>query len=326
MNRAEKDNELITKFVFNLATTEEEKDVLEWLDNDKSRYLMLDRLLQARKVPVSIQESISADSSLLYVMDKIQRRRKVKLYMSIAAIFIGLLAIASGVLFVDNVTQVEWKTVSTEKGELKNVVLADGTKVLLAPASKLNYQVAFTSEKREVELEGEAYFEVMHNEKHQFVVHTTNADIIVLGTIFNVNAYRDNSNMSTVLVNGKVKMQFFDSNKKEIGNCTLFPSQKAAFNKQGGKFSVHKVDLNHELAWRDRRLSFKNENFTDVMKSLERFYNINVIFESKKLPTKRFTGEFNEESLKDILEIYKEWTRFQYKIVDNKVYIKTEPM
>jgi ferric-dicitrate binding protein FerR (iron transport regulator) len=326
MKRVEKDNELITRFVFNHTSSEEDKEILEWLDEDKSRYIMLDRLLRSKSTPENAEESISVNSSLAYVTGKINRRRKAKLYIRVAAVFIGLIAIASGLLFVDNAREVEWKTVSSAKGELKNIVLADGTKVLLAPASKLTYQVSFTSDKREVKLEGEAYFEVKHDNDHQFIVHTTNADIEVLGTIFNVNAYSNSNSISTVLVNGKVKLEFLDSKRAKIGDCILFPSQKAIYNKKNGKYSVHKVDLKHELAWRDRRLSFKNDNFIEVMESLERFYNVDIIFESKRLPTKRFTGEFEHETITDFLETYKEWTKFQYKIKGDKIYIKTGPM
>ena len=326
MNNVEKDNELITKFVFNLTTQEEDKMVLDWLDKDKSRYELLDRLLQAKDIPAKIEKSIAVSSSLTYVMDKIHNRRRYRLYMRIAAVFIGLLAIGSAIIFFDTAKGVEWKTISSAKGELKNIVLADGTKILLAPASQLHYPVSFTSDKREVDLDGEAYFEVKHDNEHQFIVHTINADIEVLGTIFNVKAYSDSYSSSTVLVNGKVKLQFKDSNRERGDDCVLFPSQKAVYDRRNEKFSVHKVNLKHELAWRDRRLSFKNDNFTDVMKSIERFYNVNIIFQSNKFPAKRFTGEFKEESLNDVLEIYKEWTKFHYKIEDDNVYIKTEPM
>ena len=210
MLRKEPDNENLIKFLFDKVNEEEEKQLLDWLNEDKSRYGILERLLLAANIPDEIKGTLPVESSLTYVISKVAKRKRYRLALHIAAVFIGFMVIVSGIYLLNKDKQVEWKTVSSAKGEKKNIALADGTNILLAPGSKLIYPETFDAEIRQVKLEGEAYFEVKHEPDRRFVVHTTKADIIVLGTTFNVNSYYDNGKISTVLINGKVRMRFKD--------------------------------------------------------------------------------------------------------------------
>ena len=321
MLRKEADNESLIKFLFDSVNEEEERQLLDWLNEDKSRYGLLERLLLAGNIPDEIKEAIPVESSLTYVISKVSKRKRYRLILHVAAVFIGFIVVVSGIYLLNKEDKAEWKTVSSVKGEKKDIVLADGTNILLAPDSRLSYPEAFDSDIREVKLEGEAYFEVRHEAKRHFVVHTTNADVIVLGTIFNINAYNDDSKMSTVLVNGKVKMRFRRSNEKESSSCILFPSQKVVYDMNKGSFSVHKVNLRHELAWMNNCLYFNNESLMTTIKKIERFYNVDIEL-SGKLPAKRVTGEFDGETLKNVLNTLQEWTTFSYQIKNNKVLIK----
>jgi len=321
-NNIEADNELLTKFIFNLTTGEENKLVYEWLGDDKERYEKLDRLLLAVDVPDEIEKKISGDEALKFMQKRISRKKQHLILWRLAAIFVGMIFLVSGIYFVQKASEPQWQTISSLKGEKRSVDLADGTKVLLAPDSKFTYPLSFKKDIREVKLEGEAYFEVKHESKRRFIVHTANADIEVLGTTFNVNAYEDDNNVSTVLVNGKVKLYFKRSDDEKALECLLFPSQKAVYNKKTNAYSIRKVDLRHELAWRDNRLSFNNESLYHALKQIERFYNVDIVI-SGKLPAKKITGEFEHEPIEEVLETMQEWTTFKYEIKKDKVFIKS---
>lgn len=188
-------------------------------------------------------------------------------------------------------TAVAYNTLSTPRGGQFQVVLPDGTKVWLNAASAIRYPTFFSGAERLVELTGEAYFEVARNADMPFRVkiNTTNT-IEVLGTSFNVNAYTEESYISTTLLEGAVRVS---SGGKKV---TLKPGQQAqSFADQPLVKVLEHADISKAVAWKNGLFNFQDAGLQEVMRQLSRWYDIEVIYE-KGIPDLEFIGEI-ERSL-----------------------------
>jgi len=177
-------------------------------------------------------------------------------------------------------------TISTPTGGQYQVVLSDGSKVWLNAASSLRFPAVFKGKTREVEITGEAYFEVAKNAAMPFLVKTGRTVIEVLGTNFNVMAYRDESFIKTTLLEGSVKVR--------SGNSINFlkPGQQALLNAQGQTKIIEDVDVDDETAWKNGLFQFKDAGIEAVMRQIERWYNVTISYEGK-IPVKQFTGRIS---------------------------------
>jgi hypothetical protein len=172
--------------------------------------------------------------------------------------------------------KVLYNTLSTAKGESYATVLSDGTQVWLNSLSSIRYPVTFTGDMRQVEITGEAYFEVAHNSAMPFVVKVNDFQIQVLGTHFNINSYTDEPAMKTTLLQGKVRVRSSTTNDELI----LAPGEQALMNKQTQAISKAKeVDVDAEVAWRFGLFQFNNADLKTVMRQLERWYDVQVSYE-----------------------------------------------
>lgn len=158
---------------------------------------------------------------------------------------------------------------STPKGGQYQVTLSDGTKVWMNASSKLIYPNAFRGTKREVELEGEAYFEVVENKEKPFIVKTASETVEVLGTHFNVSAYQDEITSSVALLEGSVKVVLPNDFEKLI-----HPGQQAIT--QGFQMSVQEINTEEVVAWKNGEFMFNNEKLESVMRKLARWYDLEI--------------------------------------------------
>lgn len=202
------------------------------------------------------------------------------------------------------------------------IVLEDNTKVWLNSESQLKYPVAFVKGKtREVELlYGEAYFEVSPSTNHngdKFKVHTQQQTIEVLGTQFNVKAYKENKEIYTTLAEGKVKVEIDGITKM------LKPSEQTTYNKTTKSINVTTVDVSYETAWRTGYFNFTNKAFVEVAEVLARWYNIEFHFENITLEQFKINGVISkDQNVEYFLFTLKNIENINYKIKDNHIYIK----
>ena len=204
------------------------------------------------------------------------------------------------------------------------VQLSDGTKIFLNSDSKLKYPVTFNEgEARKVELiYGEAYFEVSPSSKHSgdsFKVFTKNQEVHVLGTHFNVKAYKEERLISTTLIEGKVKVN------NGLNAVLLAPNQKAIVSNETKFIEVLNVDISHEVAWIKGLFSFNEAPLEEIMQTLSRRYNVEVIFESEAIKKYKFTGILETKTaLKEILKFFESISDgdLKFTITDNIVMIK----
>ena len=186
-------------------------------------------------------------------------------------------------------------------GSQTKVVLPDGSVVCLNSGSVLKYDPAFVRNKnREVYLVGEGYFEVHKNTEKPFIVHTEDLNIKVLGTVFNIRAYKEEPNIEVALVEGKVNVF---SQSEEKGNIVLRPNQRAVYDKKTRVLFSDAVDAEAKALWTTGRLSFVNESLADIMKDVERRYNVHIIIEAESMKTEIFSGSISSKlSLDEILD------------------------
>ncbi|MGK2864132.1 MAG: FecR family protein [Chitinophagaceae bacterium] len=233
----------------------------------------------------------------------------------------------------------------TQNGTRTRSLLHDGTTVWLNAGSKLSYDNDFSGSTREVSLEGEAFFDVVKQPNRPFIVHTSGIDIRVLGTEFNVKSYPDDKNVETTLYKGAVQVfRHEDSLSKAIH---MAPNQKLIVSKQAANpslklseerksfagevntslFTITHIDstktdsARFETAWLYSRLEFRRDNFEELAKKLERWYNVNIIFKDDKVKKLNFNGSFEKETVDQAFNYLKQTILFNYKIEGHEIYV-----
>jgi ferric-dicitrate binding protein FerR (iron transport regulator) len=245
----------------------------------------------------------------------------------------------SGIEATDEVTAKETQ-VQTRMGTRTNLVLPDGTSVWLNAGSVLTYPASFNAPNREVNLDGEAFFDVVKDQKHPFIVHTSTMNIRVLGTSFDVKAYAKDKEMETTLIRGAVEITRKDAS--DAARILLKPNEKLIFHTSDIKSGMVPIsrqvpEVNHlevttlqpyktkddlvETAWVHNRLEFRGDSFEELSLKLERWYNVQIRFSSEELKTYRFYGSFEKETIVQALDDLKMTAKFNYKINGNDIQI-----
>lgn len=186
--------------------------------------------------------------------------------------------------------EVIYNTLATARGETYSLTLADGSVVSLNAASSIRFPVAFNGPKRIVEITGEAYFKVAKNARQPFIVHTSQMDVLAVGTAFNVNVYNDEEAPATTLVEGVVKV----STAGEAQVKMLYPAQQARLEKQNLLVNT-RVNVEEVTAWKNGLFHFESADLKTILKELARWYDIEVVYEGK-VSTEKFYSIMNRNS------------------------------
>lgn len=207
-----------------------------------------------------------------------------------------------------------FNTVTTPKGGQYQVVLSDGTKVWLNSASSIHFPNRFSTKMREVQITGEVYFEVAEDAKRPFKVLTNGLTIQVLGTHFNVMAYKDEPTLKVTLLQGAVKV--IKENKKIV----LSPGQQAQLNQTGRMKKVGGVDLQGVIAWKNNYFWFNDADIQAVMRQLSRWYNVDVVIKGN-IP-QHFEGLVSRNvNISKVFKALQATTHLQFKIQNDKVIV-----
>ena len=192
---------------------------------------------------------------------------------------------------------IQYNTVSTPRGGQYQLVLADGSKVWLNAESSIRFPTSFTGQERNVEITGEVYFEVAHNASKPFIVRANEVEIKVLGTSLNVNAYEDEGEIKTTLLEGSVKIN------KEKQSIIIKPGEQVLARKGTGLTVKDGVDVEAVVAWKDGYFQFENLSIKEIMWQLSRWYNVDVIYEGK-VPAGHYVGKPSRDlNLSEILKV-----------------------
>jgi transmembrane sensor len=204
-------------------------------------------------------------------------------------------------------------TLTTPKGGQYCVTLSDGTKVWLNAASSLSYPATFSGKERRVELVGEAYFEVHHDASQPFIVSTRGQQIRVLGTSFNVNAYQDDNKTVTTLVNGRVQLSR-DGNDEAP---QLHPGEQSVL--AGAGFEIAKVDASLFVAWKDGQFRFKATPLIEVMRQVERWYNLDIDYTGIPTDIQIHASISKDKKLSTVLHALEKITDLKFDIKGRSV-------
>ena len=206
--------------------------------------------------------------------------------------------------------------VKADKGDKATIELPDGTNVVLNSASQLSYLNNFGENGRRVQLNGEAYFKVAHDEKRAFIVQVGDLEVKVLGTSFNVSAYEDAKDVTVVLLEGKVGVY-----AQKISHI-MKPGDKIEYNKATHKITATQVHPNDYIEWTKGNMYFEKESLENIMKTLSRIYDVEIRFDSNKLPNEYFTGTIPGGGIQNALNILMLTSPFYYEMDGSVIVLK----
>lgn len=218
--------------------------------------------------------------------------------------------------------EIAYNYLTIPRGGQFQVILEDGTQVWLNSDSKIKYPKTFINgATREIELlYGEAYFEVSPSSKHNgdsFKVISSQQEVEVLGTVFNLRAYEDETYIYTTLIEGKVVV------KNGLTTEILKPNEQIALNVQNSTISMAIVDVYNVASWRNGIFSFKEKPLEEIMKTLSRWYDVDIIFENPVFQKMKFNGVLNKnQNIETILSIIKSTNNINYEVNNDRVIIK----
>lgn len=251
-------------------------------------------------------ETDSSETNFKYIPIK-------RFYRIVAAASILLAITFSGAYYLGtNNTSKQATTLSYSSltGKSK-VILPDGTEVWLHSNTTLSYNSNFTSNTREVTMNGEAYFSVTHDAKKPFIVHSNDASVTVHGTKFNVNSYEDSQNVLVSLYEGSVSMQAANN------NVMLKPGQEGHFDKLYNTLDVKEGDVEFAKSWTNDQLRFENKNLRYVCRYLSKWYSVDIDIDSAIGDNQSYTFTVRNENLEEIVRIMSRINSISYQF-DNK--------
>lgn len=318
---------LIEKLFKRQLTSQQAEELDEWLDHPEANE-GFDDMCHTLCVNTPTAANDTVESAMLTnIMANIdntvveQKPQRFNFY-KIAAI--GLLLVTLGMggyvyntrsAMADRVAEVVENKV--EKGKKAQLTLPDGTRVWLNSYSSLTYNGAYNMDERVVKLSGEAYFEVAKNKDKPFIVDCGGVNVEALGTTFNVKAYPTDSTLTTTLMEGRVRV----SDKKS--GIILEPNQQLIYNKKSNTFAVAQVDnLNEADFWKKNILYFNATTLADIAKTIERMYDVKIVFSSNDLAEATFSGTIRNNSLENVFHVISLTYPLTYEVHDNTIYLR----
>jgi transmembrane sensor len=213
-----------------------------------------------------------------------------------------------------NSREIVYNTISTPKGGQYQLELPDGSKVWLNATSSIHFPTSFTGTARRIEITGEAYFEIAKNPNMPFIVSVNNSEVQVVGTHFNINAYNDEDNVKTTLLEGSVR---FVSD----GNINILkPGQQAQYAKDGVTKVVNNVDVDEVVAWKNGMFDFENAGIETVMRQLSRWYDVEIEYKGKT--DDLFIAEMHRDiKLSDALKALELTGKVKFDIEGKKIIV-----
>lgn len=206
-------------------------------------------------------------------------------------------------------------TLSTSRGETYQLRLPDGSQIWLNAASSLTYHTNLKhAGKRKVYLDGEAYFEIAKDKSTPFMVETSNQTVEVLGTHFNINSYLNERSANTTLLEGSVKIS-----TKSGFNGILNPGEQGVV--ANGRLSIEPVDSRLSIAWKNNKFMFESASIQEVMRMIERWYNVEVVYEGD-IPENKFGGSVSRfDNVSKVLQILASTKKVNFRIEERRIYV-----
>lgn len=299
------DKEILQRYVEGNVTPEEIITVVDWLDEDESHVREFMALHKLNDISLLNQPVGLADT------------QKKKKSFSLRQIGYELAKIAAVVLLFWGGTKlfetnpeedtITYQTLFVPAGQRAELILPDSTRVWVNARSKLVYPVNFGKGTRQVELNGEAYFDVIHNEQQPFVVKTSQMDIQVLGTEFNVTAYSSSSDFEVSLLRGSIEL----SSPRLSSNYRV--KERENVRLQDNKLIINTIADYDYFRWKEGLICFNNESVSTIIEKLRLYYDINIEVHNHKFLSSRYTGKFrSKDGIEQVLKVLQIEHKFTY--------------
>ncbi|MDR2914608.1 MAG: FecR family protein [Tannerella sp.] len=315
------DRDLLYRFFEGHASVEEMKAVKEWVDVSEENNKQFRRERKLFNAMILVEHS--KQPGILYTKENKKGNGFIREVLKIASVVVITAGITISLLLMNSdksEVNAAMQTVTVPAGQRVNLSLPDGSNIWLNAGSQLQYPISFMEDKREVILDGEAYFEVAHNEKCPFIVRTHVMDIEVLGTTFNVDASLCRNTFEASLIEGKINVK---SPHDENVSMILLPDHKVIL--MDGELVAEQIDNYDIYRWKEGLYCFKSKAFADIIKDLERYYDIRIIIDGTTIENVKITGKFRiSDGLDYALNVLKNDVSFTYyrDINSEVIYIK----
>lgn len=326
-------NDIIRKYLQGNASEEEKQVLLDWLKaseaNKRSYSDIRDQWLDSGAAPVAdpdyVKQAFARFTAEIDKHDRKQQQMRLSYIIKVAASVAILLVCSLGSYFAGQkqlfhsspAEQLVMNRVIMGKGSKGPVTLPDGTIAWLNADSKLIYPEHFQPGKRQVQLEGEGYFEVVRDEKSPFLVETDGMVVNVLGTHFNVKNYENEKTVETTLLSGKVEV-FLPGLDKSI---VLRPNQRISCDKQSGAYKLGEVDAADYIIWIGDKLVCTNEKLSVVLHRMKHWYNLDIECKKGVPLNQRLSLTIRKESPEEILKLLTLISPIRYTIEGKKIII-----
>ena len=323
--------QLIEKYLSGSISSDEYRDLSEWIEQDRElnhwwerKFIETEGLLDF-KTSEKMFTKIRHKTFRYEVTDKKQLEQntfnKNKIVLNLIK-WVAIICIPIGICFsyllINDFVNKEQVPliVKTERGEKSTIILPDGTNVILNSSSRLKYSNDYGKKNRSVDLEGEAYFDVTRDTKKEFIVHTNNLDIKVIGTSFNISSYTDTKDITIVLLKGKVKIQ-----SAEL-SYIMSPGEKINYNKNTKKIIKEDVFPTDYITWTKGDLYFEKESLENIIKTISRVYNVDVQYNAMDVKDVVFSGTIPKCEIKDAMNMITSASSFTYQMTDSIIRLK----
>lgn len=326
-------NDIILKYLQGNASEEEKRVLLDWLKaseaNKRAYSEIRDQWLDSGSSPVAnpeyVKQAFARFTAEIDKHDRKQQQMRLSYFIKVAASVAILLVCSVGSYFAgqkqfshsSSAEQLVINRVIMGKESKGPVTLPDGTIAWLNANSKLIYPEHFHPGKRQVQLEGEGYFEVVRDEKAPFLVETDGMVVNVLGTHFNVKNYENKETVETTLLSGKVEV-FLPGLDKSI---VLKPNQRISCDKQSGAYKLAEVDAADYIIWIGDKLVCTNEKLSVVLHKMKHWYNLDIECKNGVPLNQRLSLTIRKESPEEILKLLTLISPIRYTIEGEKIII-----
>ena len=321
--------DIIIRYLENRCSEEDFVLINEWMkesDENAGELFRMEEIYQLGKFPFEEENLVVRAERRLGRRLKRENQKKQEVFklrsvLRYAAAIVGVMVLAAGLAYWFR-NKAELVVASAAHGQVREMLLPDGTKVWLNQSSVLKYPRAFEGKERHVYLDGEAYFEVARNHEKPFMVKSPAMDVRVLGTSFNIKCRPDNSFAETTLIEGEVEVK----DKSDKGRITLLPGQKAVLNRVTGRMQVKQVDPKMEIVWHNDLIPFEKSSIFQIAAALERFYGVKIILSPDVDSTNTYSGVLKKkDNIESVLNSLRNSIPFNYKKVDdNNIFISSE--
>lgn len=325
-NKYENIETLLPRFCEGMTTEEETRLVEEWIEENESNRKVVNQThtLYLAADTLYVMQNLNVEKELKKVKDRINRNKTSGWEWTKRIAAVISIPLLIGILLM-YMTQNEHQEIArmieikTNPGMTTSIVLPDSTIVCLNSESSLRYPSSFNGDVRNVELVGEAYFDVAKDADKRFVISTLHhSQIEVYGTSFNVEAYAKDNRISTTLVNGKIGFLYND-NTGTTHKINLAPNHKLIYQPTTGEAGVYQTSCESETAWKEGKIIFNNTPMEEALNMLSKRYNVEFIVKNKNLKEEAFTGSFTTQRLERIMEFFKISTKIHWRYLDSDV-------